>query len=117
MEELADLAINPSTQDVSRLYNKWREQHLGPENAKEMFEEYIKEYNLRHKDEGGCIMLKRYSTEHIEPLTDDEEPALLRKKKLRLQKCKIEESLTVAPLMARNHQGIPQVRELMYVVS
>ena len=38
----------------------------------EKLEEYIKEYNLRHKDEGGCIM-KRYSAEHIEPPTDDEE--------------------------------------------
>ena len=123
MEELADRAINPSTQDISRLYNKWREQHLGPENGKEMFEkleEYIKEYNLRHKDEGGCIMLKRYSAEHIEPPTDDEEPVLPRKKKLKLQKQKKEESLTVAictPLMARIHQGIPQAGELMYVDS
>ena len=33
MEEFADRAVNPSTQDVSRLYNKWREQHLGPENG------------------------------------------------------------------------------------
>ena len=123
MEELADRAINPSTQDISRLYNKWREQHLGPENGKEMFEkleEYIKEYNLRHKDEGGCIMLKRYSAEHIEPPTDDKEPVLPRKKKLKLQKQKKEESLTVAictPLMARIHQGIPQAGELMYVDS
>ena len=86
----------------------------------EKLEEYIKEYNLRHRDEGGCIMLKRYSAEHIEPLTDDEEPALPREKKLKLQKRKIEESLTVAictPLMARIHQGIPQAGELMYVDS
>ena len=123
MEELADRAIDPSTQDILHLYNKWREQHLGPENGKEMFEkleEYIKEYNLRHKDEGGCIMLKRYSVEHIEPPTDDEEPVLPRKKKLKLQKQKKEESLTVAictPLMARIHQGIPQAGELMYVDS
>ena len=85
---------------------------MGPENSKEMLEkleEHIKEYNLHHKDEGGCIMLKRYSAKHIEPLTDNEEPALPRKKKLKLQKRKIE-SLTVAicmPLMARIHQEIP----------
>ena len=30
---LADQAINPNAQDVSRLYIKWKEEHLGPENG------------------------------------------------------------------------------------
>ena len=38
MTSLADWAINPNAQDISRLYIKWREEHLGPENGIDMFD-------------------------------------------------------------------------------
>ena len=61
--QLADRSTNPSPQDVSRLYNKWREQHLGPENGEDMFKalnEFVKEYNARHEDDGGHILVQPY---------------------------------------------------------
>ena len=61
MHQLADRATNPSPQDVLQLYNKWREQHLGPENGEEMFkalDEFVAEYNIRHKDDGGHIFVQ-----------------------------------------------------------
>ena len=126
MEKLADRAINLSSQDVSRLYGKWREEHMGSENGKALFErldEYIKEYNLCHKEEGGCIMMKRYSAPHTESqaeISSDEEVIAPKRKKQKLQKHTKEKPLLVTicmPLMARVHQGIPQAGEMMFVDS
>ena len=62
MHQLPDRATNPSPQDVSQLHNKWREQHLGPENGEEMFKalEFIAEYNIWHKDDGDHIFVQPY---------------------------------------------------------
>ena len=38
MEMLADHYINPNPQDVSRLFDKWREENLGSENGPKMFD-------------------------------------------------------------------------------
>ena len=63
VHQLVDHAINPSPQDVSRLYDKWREVHLGPENGEDMFKalnEFVADYNIKHEDEGGHILVQPY---------------------------------------------------------
>jgi len=36
MEMLADRFSNPNPQNVSRLFDKWRVEHMGPENGPKM---------------------------------------------------------------------------------
>ena len=53
---LADRNINPKTNDVYNLFNKWRNNNLGVRTGKELFaelEERINEYNESNKDIGG----------------------------------------------------------------
>ena len=37
-QRLADRAVNPTSQDVSRLYNLWRQTQMGNDNGKGLFE-------------------------------------------------------------------------------
>jgi len=122
MEVLADRNINPSQQDVSRLFDKWREDNLGPENGPKMFDmldDYVKRYNLHNNESGGCILVKRYCAMNDEASSDDEVTAPPKKK----QKCKAFKKetpmsvLICTPLMARVHGHIPQAGEMMYVDS
>ena len=125
MEMLADRSINPSPQDVSRLFDKWREEQLGPENGPKMFDmldDYVKNYNLHNRENGGCILVSRYDAKpvHEEASSDDEEVAAPPKKKLKQQTFKKETPMSVVictPLMARVHEYVPQAREMMYVDS
>ena len=122
VHQLADRAINPSPQDVSRLYDKWREMHLGPENGEDMFKalnEFVADYNIRHKEDGGHILVQPYCAK----TGDDQEPSSEneadppKRKKAKLQK---DIPLSVAictPLMARVHEAIPQDGEMMFVDS
>ena len=123
MHQLADRATNPSPQDVSLLYSKWRELHLGSENGEEMFkalDEFVAEYNIRHKDDGGHIFVQPYCAANdndVQELTSNDESDVPRRKKVKLQK---EMPLSVAictPLMARVHQTVPQAGEMMFVDS
>ena len=48
--DLANRAINPSHQDVSRLYSDWRRSEMGPENGQLMFEKLqaeVDQYNTQ----------------------------------------------------------------------
>ena len=42
---LADRSINPNCQDIQRLFQKWRERCIGPENGKAMFDRLSLEVN------------------------------------------------------------------------
>ncbi len=126
MQQLADRAMNPNPQDVSRLYNKWREENLGPENGKEMFDrldKLVEEYNLKHHDDGGKITVTRFGVTQSDSEAEsgsDEEKVLPRRKKLKLQKQRKESPLAVAictPTMARVHQYVPQAGEMAFIDS
>jgi len=122
MKVLADRNINPSQQDVSRLFDKWREENLGSENGPKMFDMlnyYVKRYNLHNNKSGGCILVKRYCAMNDEVSSDDE-VAVPPKKKQKCEAFKKETLMSVlicTPLMARVHGHIPQAREMMYVDS
>ena len=63
MVMLSDRACNPNPQDVSRLYDDWRKEDLGPENGNDMFrklDEMIKSYN---ETTGGKIVMQKYAAE------------------------------------------------------
>ena len=113
MHQLADRATNPSPQDVSQLYNKCREQNLGPENGEEMFkalDEFVAEYNIWHKDDRGHIFVQPYCAANdndVQELTSDDESDVPRRKKVKLQKEMPLSVATCTPLMARVHQTVP----------
>ena len=119
MTSLADRAINPNAQDVSRLYIKWREEHLGPENGNAR--KIVQQYNSQHKDDGGQIVINRYCSECSDPeveLNSDQETPH-KKRKLACKKRK-EASLRVAictPLMARVDKSVHQSKEIAFLDS
>ena len=54
--ELADRAINPSRQDVCRLYDMWRRAEMGPDDGKAMIDKLQKEidrFNEQYSQFGG----------------------------------------------------------------
>ena len=118
-EVLADRNINSNQQDVSRLFDKLREENLGPENGLKMFDtldDYVQHYNLLNNQSGGCILVERYCA--AEASSDDE--VTLPPKKQRCEAFKKESpmsALICIPLMARVHWHIPQTGEMMYVDS
>ena len=89
MHQLADRATNPNPQDVSRLYNKWRKERLGPENGEEMFkavDEFVAEYNIRHKDDRGHIFVQpccaiNNDDDDVQELTSDDKSDVPKRKK------------------------------------
>ncbi len=59
----ADRALNPTKSDVSRLYNEWRKNELGPDNGKELFDKLkmeIMSYNQANQHNGGRARLLVY---------------------------------------------------------
>ena len=53
---LADRSSNPNCQDVQRLFQKWRERCIGPENGEAMCDRLsleIKQFNEIHASNGG----------------------------------------------------------------
>ena len=89
----------------------------------ETLEAYVTDYNFKHKDDGGHIVVKMYCAAHgndSQELSSDEDTVAPKTKKLKIQTFKEEEPLAVAictPLMARVHQRIPQAGEIMFVDS
>ncbi len=56
----ADRALNRTKSDVSRLYNEWRKNELGPDNGKELFDKLemeIMSYNQANQHNGGRARL------------------------------------------------------------
>ncbi len=60
---LADRAINPSVQDVSRLFQHWREKCYGKEDGLLLFQRLLLEvdtYNAKNSEQGGKAILQWY---------------------------------------------------------
>ena len=63
---LADRAINPSAQDVCRLFQQWREKHYGKDDGKPLFERLqaeVNKYNAKHREQNGRALLQWYETQ------------------------------------------------------
>ena len=57
---LADRAINPSVQDVCRLFQQWRKNCYGDEDGKPLFERLqleVDNYNAKYSEQGGRAVL------------------------------------------------------------
>ena len=116
---LADRSANPTVQDYSRLYSKWRESEMGQENGPSMFaqlEREIESYNTTCK---GRAMLQMYRADlhnSGNDSSDDENPPPC--KKLKLKRAAQPMILAICtPLMARAHQTLRQAGELVFCDS
>ena len=116
---LADRAQNPNTQDMFRLYDKWRVGAYGEENGKSMIQklqEAVDAYNEKYSKEGGKALLQWYDAgaddEQLESDTEDFEPPRKKKKKdmdttpLILALC--------SPLMSRALQFVQQSGDIVF---
>ena len=75
---LADRAINPSVQDVCRLFQQWRKKCYGDEDGKPLFERVqleVDNYNAKYSEQGGRAVLQWYE-KHI-PIGDGIEETVL----------------------------------------
>ena len=62
-QRLAYQAVNPNPQDVSRLYNAWRQTQMGDDNGEGLFEQLeheIQMYDERWVEYGGKAKLQRF---------------------------------------------------------
>ena len=57
---LADRSLNPTVQDYSRLYSKWRDSEMGQENGPSMFAQLEKEIESYNSQGEGKAMLQVY---------------------------------------------------------
>ena len=72
--KIADRALNPTKQDVYRLFNTWRQNELGDDNGESLFkqlEHEIQLYNEKWKDHGGCAKLQPFKSSSL----DDDDAA------------------------------------------
>ena len=118
---LADRSINPNCQDVQRLFQKWRERCIGPQNGKAMFDRLsleVKQFNEIYPSNGGRAFLQQYKleVEYKTGLPDDSfEPPTAKVTKISDHVPFI--LAVVTPLMARAHKLLRQSEELFYCDS
>ena len=121
---LADRAINPSAQDVCRLFQQWREKHYGKDDGKPLFERLqaeVNKYNAKHREQNGRALLQWYETQtdnYSDDVNSDGEsnpPPPKKKKRESTSKPLILAICT--PLMARAHECVCQAGELLFCDS
>ena len=116
---LADRAINPSVQDVCRLFQQWRKKCYGDEDGKPLFEHLqleVDNYNAKYSEQGGRAVLQWYE-KHI-PIGDGIEEAVLPKKKHKRQHSHKPLILAICtPLMSRAYEHVRQAGELLFCDS
>ena len=122
---LADRSVNPNCQDIQRLFRKWRENHIGPENGEEMFSRLtleVSEYNKVHANDGGKAFIQRYRSA-VRKL--DANKKELHDQSLQPPTAKMKRPSAnipfilaiVTPIMARAHHMAQQSGELVYCDS
>lgn len=121
--KLADRAINPAVQDVSRLYQKWRSTAYGPmDNGPDSFttlQAEVDEYNDRFNSEGGKAPLQKYER-WSEEISDDDSDDFISHPKIKRRKMENGNPLILVactPLMARAHEMIQQSGEMIFCDS
>ena len=63
---LADRALNPSVQDICRLFQKWREDNYSKDDGKPLFERLqmeVDKYNVQYQAQNGKAILQLYETQ------------------------------------------------------
>ena len=65
---LADRALNPSAQDVCRLFQQWQEKHYGKDDGKPLFERLqaeaeVNEFNIKYQEQNGKALLQWYESQ------------------------------------------------------
>ena len=74
---MCDRSVNPTLQDVSRLYSQWRLTEYGSDrNGKELAESLIEEislYNTANATSGGKAHVQVYETENTDQMDSDTE--------------------------------------------
>ncbi len=114
---LADRAINPSVQDVCRLFQHWREKCYGKEDGLPLFQRLqleVDTYNAKNSEQGGKAILQWYE-KHSDMSDVEEEPKKKRRKRDHSDKPLIIAICT--PLMSRAHKNICQAGELVFLDS
>ena len=120
---LADRAVNPTMQDVNRLYQKWRSVAYGPmDNGPDLFttlQAEVDEYNEKFNSIGGKALLQKYERWSVDSSDNDSDdsasPPTTKKRKVDSGKPLILVACT--PLMARAHEMILQSGEMMFCDS
>ncbi len=118
---MCDRSVNPTLQDVSRLYSQWRLTEYGSDrNGKELAESLIEEislYNTANATSGGKAHVQVYETENTDQMDSDTEsqPPKPKKKKICYSTPLIITACT--PLMSRVHKNIQQAREMIFCDS
>ncbi len=119
---LADRAVNPTVQDYSRLYDKWRESELGRDNGPGLFESLqseVDKYNSTNARVGGKAKLQVFEshcdTELSDECVDSDEgsiqPPPPKKRKVTTQPMIL---ALCTPLMVRAHENVPQAGEMVF---
>lgn len=126
-KSIADRALNPTKQDVYRLFNAWRQSELGDDNGESLFkqlEHEIEVYNEKWKDQGGCAKLQPFKSSCVvDPVSGDDtdkendNDSDVSTPKPKRQKRESSQPFVLAlctPLMARAHACLPQAAEIVY---
>ena len=110
---LADRSLNPMYSDIYYIFKKWRMKQHGEPNGEKMFEkleEAIKEYNEKHKLQGGKAHIQRFERKtNIKSESWDDKPGDCTDTPLVLAVC--------TPLMTRAHEMLRQAGELIFCDS
>ena len=119
---IADSAVNPGIQWVHRCYRKWRSEHLGPENGKDLFdrlEQEVRMYNETNNAVGGKAKMQwKVSSDNSDVDHDSDNdgdndtPPKSKRKKITHTAPFV--SAICTPLMARVHENVIQSAELVF---
>ena len=123
---LADRALNPSAQDICRLFQTWRENSYGPDDGKPLFETLqseVNKYNEKYAGQNGKAILQWYESHTHKQYrlsdddTDDESTPPPSKKSKRELTSKPLILALCTPLKARAHEHVSQAGELLFCDS
>ena len=112
---LADRAFNPTKPDISKLYEEWRQQNMGADNGKELFNKLDAEIKAYNNMSGGRAKLQVFQSgvndDCVYSSSDSEERKPPKKKKRRSQPMVI---AVCTPLMCRVHENVQQAGEMVF---
>ena len=120
---LADRALNPSAQDVCRLFQQWPEKYYGKDDGKPLFEQLqaeVNKFNIKYREQNGKALLQWYESKTDNP-SDNENcdgesnppPPKKRKRELTSKPLIL---VICTPLMAKAHEHVRQA-ELLFCDS
>ena len=121
---LADRALNPSAQDICRLFQQWQEKHYGKDDGKPLFERLqaeVNKFNIKYREQNGKALLQWCESKTDNPPdnenSDGESNPSPPKKRKRELTSKSLILVICTPLMARVHEHVCQAGELLFCDS